>query len=117
VTTDPENRVPHLAFQPNELSDLPILDMEEVETAYYLRMQVADELGVMAEITRILADSGISIEAIQQKEPGEGDTQVSLIMLTHEVLERQMNQAIERIEALASVTGPVMRIRMEQLEG
>lgn len=117
LTTDPENRVPHLAFQPNELSDLPILDMEDVETAYYLRMQVADELGVMAEITRILADSGISIEAIQQKEPAEGDTQVSLIMLTHEVLERQMNQAIDRIEALASVTGPVMRIRMEQLEG
>lgn len=117
LTTDPENRVPHLAFQPNELSDLPILGMEDVETAYYLRMQVADELGVMAEITRILADSGISIEAIQQKEPAEGDTQVSLIMLTHEVLERQMNQAIDRMEALASVTGPVMRIRMEQLEG
>lgn len=117
LTTDPENRVPHLAFQPNELSDLPILGMEDVETAYYLRMQVADELGVMAEITRILADTGISIEAIQQKEPAEGDTQVSLIMLTHEVLERQMNQAIDRIEALASVTGPVMRIRMEQLEG
>ncbi|PLX63678.1 homoserine dehydrogenase [Sedimenticola selenatireducens] len=117
LTTDPENRVPHLAFQPNELSDLPILGMEDVETAYYLRMQVADELGVMAEITRILADSGISIEAIQQKEPAEGDTQVSLIMLTHEVLERQMNQAIDRMEALASVTGPVMRISMEQLEG
>ncbi|WP_428607453.1 homoserine dehydrogenase [Sedimenticola sp.] len=117
LTTDPENRVPHLAFQPKELSDLPILGMEDVETAYYLRMQVADKLGVMAEITRILADSGISIEAIQQKEPAEGDTQVSLIMLTHEVLERQMNEAICRIEDLASVTGPVMRIRMEQLEG
>lgn len=117
LTTDPENRVPHLAFQPNELSDLPILGMEDVETAYYLRMQVADELGVMAEITRILADAEISIEAIQQKEPADGDTQVSLIMLTHEVLERQMNEAIKRIEALAAVTGPVIRIRMEQLEG
>lgn len=117
LTTDPENRVPHLAFQPDELSDLPILDMEEVETAYYLRMQVADELGVMAEITRILADAEISIEAIQQKEPAEGDTQVSLIMLTHDVLERQMNLAIERIEALSAVTGPVVRIRMEQLDG
>ncbi|AKH22085.1 homoserine dehydrogenase [Sedimenticola thiotaurini] len=117
LTTDPENRVPHLAFQPNELSDLPILGMEDVETAYYLRMQVADELGVMAEITRILADAEISIEAIQQKEPAEGDTQVSLIMLTHEVLERQMNQAIKRIEALAAVTAPVIRIRMEQLDG
>jgi homoserine dehydrogenase len=117
LTTDPENRVPHLAFQPNELSDLQILGMDDVETAYYLRMQVADELGVMAEITRILADSAISIEAIQQKEPAEGDTQVSLIMLTHEVLERQMNEAISKIEALPSVTGNVMRIRMEQLEG
>lgn len=117
LTTDPENRVPHLAFQPDELSDLPILDMEAVETAYYLRMQVADELGVMAEITRILADAEISIEAIQQKEPAEGDTQVSLIMLTHEVLERQMNLAIQRIEALGAVTGPVVRIRMEQLDG
>ncbi len=117
LTTDPENRVPHLAFQPDELSDLPILDMEAVETAYYLRMQVADKLGVMAEITRILADAEISIEAIQQKEPAEGDTQVSLIMLTHEVLERQMNLAIQRIEALGAVTGPVIRIRMEQLDG
>ena len=117
LTSDPENRVPHLAFQPNELSDLPILGMQEVQTAYYLRMQVIDQLGVMAEITRILAENGISIEAIQQKEPGEGETRVSLIMLTHRVLEQQMNQAIEQIEALASVTGPVMRIRMEELEG
>ncbi|MCW8907890.1 MAG: ACT domain-containing protein, partial [Sedimenticola sp.] len=117
LTTDPENRVPHLAFQPNELSDLPILGMDDVETAYYLRMQVIDQLGVMAEITRILADNGISIEAIQQKEPAEGDTQVSLIMLTHRVLERQMNEAIKRIESLPSVTGNVMRIRMEELEG
>jgi len=117
LTTDPENRVPHLAFQPNELSDLPILGMDDVETAYYLRMQVIDQLGVMAEITRILADSGISIEAIQQKEPAEGETQVSLIMLTHRVLERQMNEAIKRIESLPSVTGNVMRIRMEELEG
>jgi homoserine dehydrogenase len=117
LTTDPENRVPHLAFQPNKLSDLPILGMADVETSYYLRMQVADKLGVMAEITRILADCGISIEAIKQKEPAEGDPQVSLIMLTHEVLERQMNEAIALIEALPSVTGPVMRIRMETLEG
>jgi homoserine dehydrogenase len=117
LTTDPENRVPHLAFQPNKLSDLPILGMADVETSYYLRMQVADKLGVMAEITRILADCGISIEAIKQKERAEGDPQVSLIMLTHEVLERQMNEAIVLIEALPSVTGLVMRIRMETLEG
>jgi homoserine dehydrogenase len=117
LTTDPENRVPHLAFQPNELSDLPILDMEEVETSYYLRMQVADQSGVMAEIAGILARNDISIEAIQQKEPDEGETQVHLIMLTHPVIERQMNSAIETIEALSAVEGKVMRIRMEQLGG
>ncbi|OOZ36040.1 homoserine dehydrogenase [Solemya velesiana gill symbiont] len=117
LTTDPENRVPHLAFQPNELSDLPILEMDDVETAYYLRMQVSDKPGVMAKIAGIFADSGISIEAIQQKEPAEGETQVSLIMLSHTVLEKQMNEAIAEIEALECVMGPVMRIRMESLSG
>ncbi|MET0015158.1 MAG: homoserine dehydrogenase [Sedimenticola sp.] len=117
LTTDPENRVPHLAFQPNELSDLPILEMDDVETAYYLRMQVSDRPGVMAKIAGIFADSGISIEAIQQKEPGEGETQVSLIMLSHTVLEKQMNEAIAEIEALECVQGPVVRIRMESLAG
>ncbi|MET0092844.1 MAG: homoserine dehydrogenase [Sedimenticola sp.] len=117
LTTDPENRVPHLAFQPNELSDLPILEMDDVETAYYLRMQVSDKPGVMAKIAGIFADSGISIEAIQQKEPGEGETQVSLIMLSHTVLEKQMNEAIAEIEALECVQGPVVRIRMESLAG
>ncbi|MES9843601.1 MAG: homoserine dehydrogenase [Candidatus Sedimenticola sp. PURPLELP] len=117
LTTDPENRVPHLAFQPNELSDLPILDMDDVETAYYLRMQVSDKPGVMAKIAGIFADSGISIEAIQQKEPAEGETQVSLIMLSHKVLEKQMNEAIAEIEALECVEGQIMRIRMESLAG
>ncbi|MES9958847.1 MAG: homoserine dehydrogenase [Sedimenticola sp.] len=117
LTTDPENRVPHLAFQSNELSDLPILEMDDVETAYYLRMQVSDKPGVMAKIAGIFADSGISIEAIQQKEPGEGETQVSLIMLSHTVLEKQMNEAIAEIEALECVQGPVVRIRMESLAG
>jgi homoserine dehydrogenase len=117
LTTDPKNRVPHLAFQPDELADTPILPMDEVETAYYLRMTALDEPGVMARIASILGEQGISIEAIQQKEPGEGDTHVPLVMLTHRVREGQMNQAIARIEALGSVQGAVMRIRMESLAG
>ncbi|MEW8013528.1 MAG: homoserine dehydrogenase [Candidatus Sedimenticola endophacoides] len=115
LTSDPENRVPHLAFQADELSDLPILGMEDVDTACYLRMQVADKHGVMATIAGIFADFDISIEAIKQKEHGEGETEVTLIMLTHRVLERKMNQALERIEALETVHGPVMRIRAEAL--
>ncbi len=115
LTTDPGNRVPHLAFQPDELSDLPILDMEEVETAYYLRIQVADKPGVVASIAGILGDAGISIEAIQQKEPAEKETMLPLVMLTHRVVERQMNMAIKQIEALSSVAGQVVRIRVEHL--
>ncbi len=116
LTTDPGNRVPHLAFQPDELSDLPILDMEDVETAYYLRMLVEDKPGVVAKIAGILGDAGISIEAIQQKQPAEGEVMLPLIMLTHQVVEKQMNQAIEAIEALSSVAGRLMRIRIEQLK-
>jgi len=115
LTTDSGNRVPHLAFQPNELSDMPILPIEEVETAYYLRIQVEDKIGVMAKIAGILANAGISIEAIQQKEPGEETTTLSLVMLTHRVIEKQMNEAIREIESLDSVVGEVMRIRVEQL--
>ena len=117
LTTDPENRVPHLAFQPGELQDLPVLPIEEVETAYYLRMQAADRPGVIAAVAGILGDAGISIEAIHQKEPAEGDTHVPLVMLTHRVQERQMNEAIRRIEALDAVRGNVHRIRVEQLAG
>jgi homoserine dehydrogenase len=117
LTSDPENRVPHLAFQPGELVDTPILPIEEVKTAFYLRMQVQDRLGVVAMIAGILADSGISIEAIQQKEPAEGDTTVPFVMLTQRVLEKQMNQAIASIEQLDSIAGKVMRIRVERLDG
>lgn len=117
LTVDPENRVPHLAFQEDALSDIPVLDMADVTTAYYLRMQVADKLGVMARIAGVIADHGISIEAIKQLEPAEGDTQVQLIMLTYPVEERQMNQAIAAIEALDTVNEPVVRIRMEELAG
>jgi homoserine dehydrogenase len=98
LTTDPTNRVPHLAFQPDELQDIPVLPMDQVETAYYLRLMALDEPGVMARIASILADHGISIEAIQQKEPGEGETHVPLVMLTHRVREGRMNQAIAEFE-------------------
>jgi homoserine dehydrogenase len=115
LTSDPENRVPHLAFQPDALSDFPILPMEEVETAYYLRMQATDRPGVLADVTRILADHSISIEAILQKEPVTGMSSVSVIILTQRVLERQMNQAVARIQALDTISGEVTRIRLEQL--
>ncbi|MBN2886245.1 MAG: homoserine dehydrogenase, partial [Chromatiaceae bacterium] len=106
LTTDPSNRVPHLAFQPEELADTPVLPMDEVETACYLRLSALDQPGVMARIASILGEQGISIEAIKQQEPGEGETHVTLVMLTHRVVERQMNAAIARIEALDAVQGP-----------
>jgi homoserine dehydrogenase len=116
LTSDPENRVPHLAFQPGELSDMPILPMEEVETAYYLRMQAIDRPGVLAEVTKILGDSGISIEAILQKEPEAGATHVPIIFLTQRVQEKNMNEAIDKIKDLDVVDGDITRIRMETLE-
>ncbi|MHB1586549.1 MAG: homoserine dehydrogenase [Acidiferrobacteraceae bacterium] len=115
LTADPNHRVPHLAFQSGTLSDLPILPMEQVETAYYLRMHAEDRPGVLAEVTRILGDLGISIEAIQQKEPAVGQQQASIIMITHRVVERAMNEAIAKIEQLESVRAPVVRIRLEHL--
>ena len=111
----PENRVPHLAFQPGELSDMPVLTMDDVVTAYYLRMTAADKPGVVAKISGILGEAGISIEAMQQKEPAEGETEVPLVMLTHSVREGQMNEAIAKIEALECIAGSVTRIRVEQL--
>ena len=113
LTTDPENRVPHLG----ELSDLPILPMDAVETAFYLRLTVVDEPGVMARIAGILGDAGISIEAIQQKEPAMGGVEISLILLTRRVREGDMMQAIALIEQLDSVTGKVVYIRVEHLAG
>jgi len=114
-TSDPEHRVPHLAFQPDQLSDVAILPMEEVVTSYYLRMRVVDRPGVLADITRILADRGVSIDAMVQKEPSEGEEQVDIIMLTHETREKHINAAISAIENLAVVTGKVTRIRLEEL--
>jgi homoserine dehydrogenase len=114
-TADPGHRVPHLAFQPDRLSSVPILPITEVETSYYLRMRVHDQPGVLADITRVLADSGISIDAMVQKEPSAGEEQVDIIMLTHLTIEKSINAAIARIEKLPVVAGKVTRIRMEQL--
>ncbi|HTD90461.1 MAG TPA: homoserine dehydrogenase, partial [Burkholderiales bacterium] len=116
MTTDPEHRVPHLAFQPDQLSDIAILSMGEVETSYYLRLRVHDKPGVLADITRILADLGISIDAMVQKEPHEGEAHADIIMLTHLTVEKHVNAAIARIEALPVVAGQVTRIRLEELD-
>jgi homoserine dehydrogenase len=114
-TADPEHRVPHLAFQPDQLSDLPILPMDEVTTSYYLRLRVVDKPGVLADITRILADEQISIDAVIQKEPAEGEEQTDLILLTHQTREKRINAAIAKMEALPVVAGKVTRLRLEQL--
>ena len=114
-TADPEHRVPHLAFQPDQLTDTPILSMDEVETSYYLRMRVFDRPGVLADITRILADNHISIDAMIQKEPSDGEEQVDIIMLTHLCREKNINAAMKKIEALDSVAGKITRIRLEEL--
>ncbi|MCK6428076.1 MAG: homoserine dehydrogenase [Burkholderiaceae bacterium] len=114
-TADPENRVPHLAFQAEHLADLPWLGIEDTATSYYFRMRVADQPGVLADIARILADRRISIDALFQREPSEGENQTDIIMLTHEAVERDVNAAIARIEALPTVLAPVIRIRQEEL--
>src|SRR6266496_144456 len=114
-TADPEHRVPHLAFQPDQLSDTPVLAIGDVETSYYLRMRVLDRPGVLADITRILADREISIEAMIQKEPSEGEDQTDIILLTHQTIEKRVVDAIAKIEALPTVNGKVVRIRLEEL--
>ncbi len=115
LTSDPGNRVPHLAFQPDTLDDQPILDVADTETAHYLRLHVADEPGVLADVTRILADLGISIEAILQLDGADDAPTVPVVILTHVVKERAMNAAISRIEALSAVRAHVNRIRVEPL--
>ena len=115
ASADPNHRVPYLAFQPDAMADTPILPMSEITTSYYLRLKVADKVGVLADLTRIMADAGISIDAMLQKEPAEGETQTDIILLTHQAQEKQVNAAIARVEALESVSGNVTRIRLEQL--
>ena len=115
ATADPEHRVPYLAFQSNEMADTPILPMSEVTTSYYLRMRVADKPGVLADVTRILAEASISIDAMLQKEAGEGETQTDLIILTHETQEKHIDRAIAAIEQLDTILGKVHRIRLEHL--
>ena len=118
-TADPLNRVPHLAFQPTELSDLPVLPMSEVVTSYYLRLRVADKAGVLAQVTGILAGLGISIDAVLQREAdevaGEGTAQTDLIILTHDTREGTMNDALAQMQALPTVLAPIARIRKEEL--
>ena len=114
-TADPENRVPHLAFQPDQMSEIPILPIGEIVTSYYLRLRVKDQPGVLADITRILADDRISIDAMVQKEPAEGEEQVDIIMLTHQAVEKRVDAAIAKIEALPVVLAKVTRIRLEEL--
>jgi len=115
LTSDPEHRVPHLAFQPDQLRDTPILPITKVETAYYLRLSVFDKPGVMADVTRILADSHISIDAMLQKEAEEGEDLVDVIILTHRCIEENANVAIAKIEGLATSSAKVVRIRLEEL--
>jgi len=118
-TADPEHRVPHLAFQPDAMSDLPVVPMAEVVTSYYLRLKVADEAGVLAKVTGILAGAGISIDAMLQREAdevgGEGSTHTDLIILTHDCVEAKMNNALAQMQGLPTVLAPITRIRKEEL--
>ena len=115
ATADPEHRVPHLAFQPNAMTNIEILPMSEVTTSYYLRMTVADLPGVLADLTRILADGTISIDAMMQKEPAEGETRTDIIFLTHQTQEKNVTAAIAKMEGLSTVGGSVTKIRLENL--
>ena len=114
-TADPNNRVPHLAFQPEALSDMPILPIEQVRTAFYLRLQVADEAGVLSRITGILAEHDISIDALLQRESAEGEKNTDVIILTHDTIEGAMRKAIAQMQALPTVLAPIVSLRKEEL--
>ena len=114
-TADPEHRVPSLAFQPGSLADTPILPIAEVVTAFYLRLRVADEAGVLAQVTSILAERGISIDALLQRESGEGESQTDVIILTHNTVEGRMREAIAAMQALPTVLAPIVSLRKEEL--
>nr|WP_315217869.1 homoserine dehydrogenase [uncultured Duganella sp.] len=115
ATADPEHRVPHLAFQPNAMTNIEILPMSEITTSYYLRMNVSDQPGVLADLTRILADATISIDAMLQKEPADGETKTDIIFLTHQTQEKNVTAAIAKMEGLSTVCGNVTKIRLENL--
>jgi homoserine dehydrogenase len=114
-TADPENHVPHLAFQADAMATVPWLSIDDTVTSYYFRMRVADQPGVLADIARILAEHRISIDALFQREPSEGENQTDIIMLTHDAVERDVNKAIAQVEALPTVLAKVIRIRQEEL--
>jgi homoserine dehydrogenase len=115
-TADPDHRVPHLAFQPGELHDTPVLPIDDVITAFYLRLQVADQTGVLARITAILADNDISIDALLQRESAEGERQTDVIILTHDTVEGRMSAALAQMQALPTVLAPIVKIRKEELK-
>ncbi|WP_332815403.1 homoserine dehydrogenase [Ramlibacter sp.] len=114
-TSDAAHRVPHLAFQPDQMSGDPVLPMDEVVTSYYLRLRVADEAGVLARVTGLLAEAGVSVDAMLQREAGEDEKQTDLIILTHDVCEGAMNQVLARVQQLPTVLAPIVRIRKEEL--
>jgi homoserine dehydrogenase len=115
-TADPDHRVPYLAFQPGSMQDTPILPMAEVVTSFYLRLVVADKAGVLARITGILAEHGISIDAVLQRESAEGEAQTDLIILTHDTAEGEMDKALAQMQSLPTVLAPIVRIRKEELK-
>jgi homoserine dehydrogenase len=114
-TADPDHRVPHLAFQPEALADTPILPIDDVVTSFYLRLQVADQAGVLAKITGILAEHVISIDALLQRESAEGENKTDVIILTHDTVEGQMRRAIAQMQALPTVLAPIVSLRKEEL--
>jgi homoserine dehydrogenase len=116
LTTDPENRVPHLAFQADALEDIPVLPIEDVDTAYFLRLLAKDQPGVLATVTKILGEHGISIEAIVQKAPHEHGDVVPIVILTHNVIEKSLNSALAEIAGLNEIQDSIKRIRVEYLE-
>jgi homoserine dehydrogenase len=115
ATADPDHRVPHLAFQPDRMNDTPILPMDDVQTAFYLRLRVADQAGVLSRITTILAEHQISIDAVLQRESAEGESQTDLIILTHDTQEGRMAKALAQMQALETVLAPIVKLRKEEL--
>jgi homoserine dehydrogenase len=114
-TADPEHRVPHLAFQPDEMHATPILPIDQVQTAFYLRLRVADQKGVLAAITQILAEGDVSIDAVLQRESADGENQTDLIILTHDTIEGRLRAALARMQALPTVLAPIVSLRKEEL--